>query len=50
MSVIPATWNAEVRRSTMQGQPEQKKNKVSKTQSKNWAWWCPSVIKALQEA
>jgi hypothetical protein len=46
MPEIPATWEAQIRRITVQGQPRQK---VSKTlsQQKNQAWWYTSVFLAM---
>jgi hypothetical protein len=47
--VIPATWEAEIGRTAVGGQPRQK---VSETQSQPiiWVWWHWPDLSATQEA
>jgi hypothetical protein len=40
MLIILATWEAEIGRIMVQGQPGQKVSKTPFQPIKNWAWWC----------
>jgi hypothetical protein len=48
-SVIPATWETEIRRFTVPGQPRQKVSKTS-PQPINQAWWHIFMVPAMWEA
>jgi hypothetical protein len=47
--VIPATWEAEIRKITTGGQSKQKVSKATSQQTSQ-AWWYTSVIPVTQEA
>jgi hypothetical protein len=57
MLLILATWEAEIVRIMIQGQPWQKvcktstgKKKKKKKSSSSWTWWYSSVIPAVEES
>jgi hypothetical protein len=49
MSVIPATWEVEIRRTAVWGQPGQKITKLP-SQQKSQTWWHAPVIPTVWEA
>jgi hypothetical protein len=42
--IFLATWEAEIQRITVTGQPGQKSLRDPHLNGKSWAWWCASVI------
>jgi hypothetical protein len=50
MPVILATWEVEIRRTAIQGQPKKVVQETPSQPIKNWEWWCVPVIPAKMEA
>jgi hypothetical protein len=49
-TIIPATWEAEIRRSWFKVSLTKKLVRLYLKKTKNWAWWYISVIPVTQEA
>jgi hypothetical protein len=49
MPVILASWEGEIKRIVVGGQPRRKVNETPSQPIKSWVWWCTPVTPGMQE-